>query len=72
MGSHNHPCCEKTASQTSLVATVQQPHVLHVDLAAVTLVTQANTLFPEANSSRYVALGLPPPAPPNLNSILRI
>ena len=72
MGSHNHPCCEKTAAQPAPVATVQQSHVLHVVFTAVMLVTE--TLAVQAQDPEFhpLALGLPPPAPPNLNSVLRI
>lgn len=72
MGPRNHPCCEKTTSQPSPVATLRQPHVLRVAFAAVMLVVQTSDSPAEDNASRRLTLGLPPPAPPNLNSILRI
>ena len=72
MGSQNHPCCEKTAAQPSPVATVQQPHVLHVEFTAVMLVSQTSALPTHSAESHPLTLGLPPPAPPNLNSVLRI
>jgi hypothetical protein len=72
MGSQNHPCCEKSAAQPSPVATVQQPHVLHVEFTAVMLVSQTSALATYYAESHPLTLGLPPPAPPNLNSVLRI
>ena len=72
MGSHNHPCCEKTAAQPSPVAAVQQSHVLHIVFTAVMLVSQTSALPSHDLESYCLTLGLPPPAPPNFNSVLRI
>jgi hypothetical protein len=72
MGSQNHPCCEKTAAQPSPVAAVQQPHVLHLVFTAVMLVSQTSVLPTHYAESHPLTLGLPPPAPPKLNSVLRI
>jgi hypothetical protein len=72
MGSHSHPCCERNVNQPSPVATVQQSHVLHVVFTAVMPVVQTMNLPRRDAESHRLALGLPPPAPPNLNSILRI
>jgi hypothetical protein len=72
MGSHSHPCCEKNVNQPSPVATVQQSHAQHFVFMAVTSVAQAICLPMRDAESHRLALGLPPPAPPNLNSILRI
>jgi hypothetical protein len=72
MGSRNHPCCEKNANQPSSVATVQQSHVLHPVFTAVTSVTQTSSLLIRDAESNRLTLGLPPPSPPSLNSILRI
>ena len=72
MGSRGHPCCEKRASQPSPVATVQQSHVQHVVFTIVTSVVQAVCPPMRDAESHCLALGLPPPLPPSLNSILRI
>jgi hypothetical protein len=72
MGSRNHPCCEKNVNQPSSVATVQQFHVLHPVFTAVMSDVQTSGLPMRDAESHGLALGLPPPAPPNLNSILRI
>lgn len=72
MGSHSHPCCEKNVDQPSPVATVQQLHVLQVVFTPVTSVVQAICLPVRSGESHTPALGLPPPSPPGLNSILRI
>jgi hypothetical protein len=73
MGSRNHPCCEKNVNQTAPVATVQQSQVvLHPIFPAVMLVVQKSGLPTRDAESHDLAPGIPPPSPPNLNSILRI
>jgi hypothetical protein len=73
MGSRNHPCCEKNVNQAVPVATVQQLQVvLHPVFNAIMSVVQIPCLPTRDVESHRLALGLPPPAPPNLNSILRI
>ena len=72
MGVRNHPCCEKKINQTAPVAEVQQPHTLQIVFVAIAPSSQLSVApAREAGSSR-TTLGLPPPAPPNLNFILRI
>jgi hypothetical protein len=72
MGSHNHPCCEKTSTQPTLVATVQQPHVLHIVFTTVVLITGTLTVQAQDTEFHPLIFGLPPPASPNLNSVLKI
>jgi hypothetical protein len=72
MGTADHPCCKtlKSApSQESTVARGAPPIQLHV-ISAELMGISAN-LPPQSQfvSSRK---GLPPPAPPGLNAILRI
>jgi hypothetical protein len=72
MGAHNHPCCEKSVNRTAPVAELQRTHILQVAFTAIASSSQLpERPTPEAESTR-VTLGLPPPAPSNLNSILRI
>ena len=72
MGSRNHPCCEKSANQLTPVATLQRTHALHAVFTAVLSVVQTIDLPTLNVESHRLALGLPPPSPPSLNSILRI
>jgi hypothetical protein len=72
MGSRNHPCCEKNANQPSPVAAVQQSLVLHPVFTAVMSIVQTINLPMRDAESHRLTLGLPPPSPPSLNSILRI
>jgi hypothetical protein len=71
MGFHNHPCCEKNVHQPSPVATIHQSH-LHPVFTEMMSATQ--TISPPTGEAKLhsLALGLPPPSPPTLNSILRI
>jgi hypothetical protein len=72
MGARNHPCCEKSANQPEPVATLQKTHVLHAVFTVAMSVVQTTDL-PTLNVEHHgLALGLPPPSPPNLSSILRI
>jgi hypothetical protein len=72
MGTHSHPCCEKHLNQSTPVATVQQQHGLHAVFTMVTPVVQTICLPIRDAAFHRMALGLPPPSPPSLNSILRI
>lgn len=72
MGSRNHPCCEKNANQPTVVANVQRTHVLHPVFTAILLIVSATDLPTLNVEHHHLTLGLPPPAPPNLSSILRI
>jgi hypothetical protein len=71
MGTSEHPCC-KTSPTVSVVAAVQTFSQFQPELASVALTdTGESDVILEA----FVApsrLGLPPPAPPGINSILRI
>jgi hypothetical protein len=71
MGTSEHPCC-KTSPTVSVVAAVQTIPQFHPDVAIVALTAPSE---PNAILQTFIApsrLGLPPPAPPGLNSILRI
>ena len=71
MGSRNHPCCEKSTSQPSPVATVGELHVLNPVFIPV-MSEAVRIVIPPAGEfeSDRLTLGLPPP--PNLNSVLRV
>lgn len=72
MGTAQHPCCKPIASAPQPIASIQsilqiQPtvaFVAEIAIVRVPSVAEAETM--------QVGLGLPPPAPPGLHSILRI
>jgi hypothetical protein len=75
MGSAQHPCC-KTAptvnDPVATIATIEPISQFHPSVAVVSFIPSAQF---EPNAEGEVAqahLGLPPPAPPGPNSILRI
>jgi hypothetical protein len=73
MGAGEHPCCKTKAERSTPVATLDrnatqiQPHVVAILLEA--------KFLPEPELERadsHEFRGLPPPAPPGLNPVLRI
>src|SRR6266513_1619893 len=72
MGSNNHPCCKRVSSVDPLVPKIQPIPQVQPDLSAVTSV-YIQQVSPSGDFVlTQVGLGLPPPAPPGPNSILRI
>ena len=72
MGSGQHPCCKTASSAPAPVASIQpvlQIHPLFAIAAEIAIVP-----FPLVSDRQLeqIGLGLPPPAPPGQNSILRI
>jgi len=72
MGIGNHPCCKTLASAPQPVASIQPISQVQPTLAVVAY----NVVVPippvaEAEAMQ-IGLGMPPPAPPGLNPILRI
>ena len=73
MGSGHHPCCKTIASRPQPVAMVQPDSKILPPVAAVAEVVTAPVLsVPTEIAETQAGLGLPPPAPPGLHSILRI
>jgi hypothetical protein len=73
MGVGQHPCCKTTISPDAPVANIEctAPHIQPYVVAAVL----HETNLPEPQLDRgFIGkkLGLPPPAPPGLNPVLRI
>jgi hypothetical protein len=72
MGTGQHPCCKTVSNAPASIASIQPISQVHPDLAVVaeTIVV----LVPSVCNaeSEQIGLGLPPPAPPGQNSILRI
>ena len=72
MGAGQHPCCKTSVNRAAPVAKVEQDtsriqsHAVAVLLDCAAL--PATTLDREFTCQ----LGLPPPTPPDLNSVLRI
>jgi hypothetical protein len=73
MGAGAHPCCKTNVEQSTPVATIDRTAIqIRPFVVAAFLVV---TILPEPtlnaiSSSEF--RGLPPPAPPGLNSVLRI
>lgn len=71
-GSGQHPCCKTTPNVSPPLAAVQQIPQVHPGLAMLYL-NQSFQAEPTAEGQVVqIRLGLPPPAPPGPNSILRI
>jgi hypothetical protein len=72
MGTGQHPCCKTVSNAPASIASVRSISQAHPDFAFVaeTIVTLVPSVS-EAESEQ-IGLGLPPPAPPGHNSILRI
>ncbi len=73
MGMGQHPCCKTVSIAPSPVALVQSAgaHV-HPSFAVAPLTATFEVVSVSTGESAQVYLGLPPPAPPGPNSILRI
>lgn len=72
MGAGQHPCCKTSMGHVAPVAKVEQPlsqvHPLLVAVPLTAMPQPAKTVDRTFTSQ----LGLPPPAPPGLTSVLRI
>ena len=72
MGAGKHPCCKTVATAPSPVPSIQAKVQFHPVFTLVALLPDiAFDLRTEAESS-HTQIGLPPPAPPGTDSILRI
>jgi hypothetical protein len=72
MGTGQHPCCKTVSNAPASVASVQPISQVYPDFAVVAeAIATLVPLVSEAESEQ-IGLGLPPPAPPGYNSILRI
>jgi hypothetical protein len=72
-GAGQHPCCKTTVNRMPTVAKVERD-ASHIQPQVAKTVLET-ALLPEpplSHVSESEKLGLPPPAPPALNSILRI
>ena len=73
MGSGQHPCCRTIANRPQPVAATQPiPQILPSVAVSADVVMGPVPSTLTAPAEAHVNLGLPPPAPPGLHSILRI
>ena len=72
MGVGPHPCCKTVSPAPQPVASLQSVPQIHPNFAVIAVTPVVRTLFVPVTVSKQVTLGLPPPAPPDLHSILRI
>jgi hypothetical protein len=72
MGAGQHPCCKTSVNRPSPDATIQAAARIHLPVTVCLLNTSVEVRPSGELSTRDARLGLPPPAPPGLNSILRI
>jgi hypothetical protein len=72
MGTSQHPCCKTVSTVNPSVATIQPVSQIHPVFATVDLIVdyEANPVSRAASTQAYI--GLPSPAPPGTDSILRI
>lgn len=72
MGSAQHPCCKTSPTVNAPIATIEPTAQLHTSIAVVGFAPRTQ-FEPKAEAEiPHAHLGLPPPAPPGPNSILRI
>jgi hypothetical protein len=72
MGTGQHPCCKTVSNAPAPIASIQQISQVHLDFAIVAEVAIDPAPSVSEAESEQIGLGLPPPAPPRQNSILRI
>jgi hypothetical protein len=72
MSNVEHPCCKTIYNAPASVASVQPISHVPPDFAAVSDTVSVHTPFESQSQSGQIALDLPPPDPPDQNSILRI
>jgi hypothetical protein len=72
MGPEHHPCCDMRMNAAPQVAAVNKDSQLRPAVAFVMVSAQAEFVAISERHPSYAQQGLPPPAPPGLNSVLRI
>jgi hypothetical protein len=72
MGAGKHPCCKTLTTAPSPISSVQAKVQVQPAFAVISLLpTIAFDPRTESESS-HIQIGLPPPAPPSTDSVLRI
>jgi hypothetical protein len=72
MGVGQHPCCKTVANAPQPVASTHSIAQIQPPVAVVAEITVVSVPSITESEAMQVGLGLPPPAPPSLYSILRI
>ncbi len=72
MGTGAHPCCKVAPKTASSVVAVPATANFHPGVAVVSCIDSFRPAPLASSEVAQVYLGLPPPAPPGPNSILRI
>src|ERR1700691_618140 len=72
MGTGQHPCCKTVSNAPASIASIQPISQVHADFAAVAETVVVLVPSVSEAESQQIGFGLPPPAPPGQNSILRI
>ena len=72
MGAGLHPCCKTLANAPQTVASIQSIAQIQPPVAVVTEIAVVPVIPISESELLHAGLGLPPPAPPGLHSILRI
>jgi hypothetical protein len=72
MGSGKHPCCKSFTTTPSPIPSVQAKVLLQPCFTLVALVPDIAFDLRAGTESSHLPIGLPPPAPPGTDSILRI
>jgi hypothetical protein len=72
IGVGQHPCCKTIASAPQPVASVQSTSQIQPSVAVVAQIAILSAPSIAEAEATQIGLGLPPPVPPGLYSILRI
>jgi hypothetical protein len=72
MGNVQHPCCKTVSNAPTPVASIQLISQVHPVFAVIGEIAIVDVAVLSKQESEQVRFGLPPPAPPGLNPILRI
>jgi len=71
-GMGQHPCCKTVSPAPAPVVSVQPTSHIYPSVAVAPLTATFEVALVSTGRAAQVHLGLPPPAPPGPNSILRI
>jgi len=72
MGTGQHPCCKTVSSAPASVASIEAISQVHPGFAVVADFAIVERPSVPDSEAGQIGLGLPPPAPPGLNPILRV
>jgi hypothetical protein len=72
MGAGQHPCCNTVKIAPQPIASIPSISEIQPRVALVTEIVLVSLPSTSETEAMQVGLGLPPPAPPGLHSILRI